>query len=86
MRGSLSIPPQLGLDFGSIFGRIPYARFRRNCILADVISTIYDPNHAPVLEVRAAIANTGHDTALSKAEDDVYLALPLCCLYEREDL
>ena len=85
LEGSLSILHQSGLDFGSIFGRIPYAGFRRNCIPSNVISTIYDPNHAPLLDVLAAIANTRHDTALSKAKDDVYLTHPLCCLYERED-
>jgi len=34
-------------------------------------------------DVHSVIAQAGHDTELRKAPDDVYGALPECCLYER---
>jgi len=34
-------------------------------------------------DVHSVIAEAGHDTELRKAPDDVYGALPECCLYER---
>jgi len=35
------------------------------------------------MEVEKAIAAVGHDTENHSAPDDVYEALPGCCLYER---
>ena len=53
-------------------------------IPSNVISIIYDPNKTPLEEIHNTIASVGHDTALSKADDDVYKTLPMCCLYDRE--
>ena len=33
--------------------------------------------------IHNSIAASGHDTKLKKAPDDVYNALPACCLYDR---
>jgi len=53
-------------------------------IPSNLISVIFDANKIPLEKVQGAIASAGHDTPLSKASDETYNALPLCCLYERK--
>lgn len=53
-------------------------------IPSNLISVIFDANKIPLEKVQGAIASAGHDTPLSKASDETYNELPLCCLYERK--
>ena len=55
-------------------------------IPSNIISIIHDPSKAPVEMIQKAIARTGHDTPLEKADDDVYDKLPMCCLYQRNKM
>ena len=55
-------------------------------IPSNIISLIHDPRKAPDIIIQKAIATVGHDTPLIKAEDAVYVKLPMCCLYERDKL
>ncbi len=55
-------------------------------IPSNIISIIHDPSKAPVEMIQKAIARTGHDTPLEKADDAVYDKLPMCCLYERNKM
>lgn len=41
----------------------------------------YHPNEITLRTIHKAIAAVGHDTELEKAPDEVYKALPACCLY-----
>ncbi|MCY4216111.1 MAG: heavy metal-associated domain-containing protein [Flavobacteriaceae bacterium] len=50
------------------------------------LSIIFNQRKTNLREVQKAIAGAGHDTPLVKAEDSVYQALPLCCLYPRVDI
>jgi copper chaperone CopZ len=43
----------------------------------------FKPNEATLGDIHAAVAKAGHDTALSKADNTTYAALPACCLYDR---
>ncbi|MCT4586846.1 MAG: efflux RND transporter periplasmic adaptor subunit [Carboxylicivirga sp.] len=47
------------------------------------LSIRFDPDKAELHDVHKAIANSGHDTEMHKADDKVYKELPGCCLYER---
>lgn len=47
---------------------------------------LYDANKVTLDQIHLAIAKAGHDTEKEKAPDDVYDGLPLCCLYQRENL
>jgi len=52
---------------------------------SQTITIMFDPDKAELHDVHKAIANSGHDTEMHKADDDVYNELPGCCLYERLD-
>ncbi|QLE02506.1 heavy-metal-associated domain-containing protein [Galbibacter sp. BG1] len=45
------------------------------------LTLILDERKCSLEEVKKAIANAGHDTESFKAPDEVYNALPPCCLY-----
>ncbi|WP_430815658.1 efflux RND transporter periplasmic adaptor subunit [Carboxylicivirga sp. RSCT41] len=49
------------------------------------ITIQFDTDKAKLHDVHKAIANSGHDTEMHKADDNVYNELPGCCLYERLD-
>jgi len=46
-----------------------------------ILDIRYNPAHITLQEVHKAVAAVGHDTELEKAPDEVYEALPACCLY-----
>jgi Cu(I)/Ag(I) efflux system membrane fusion protein len=48
-----------------------------------VVSIDLDSKKTNLETVQKAIAGAGHDTELFKAGDDVYNALPACCLYRK---
>jgi Cu(I)/Ag(I) efflux system membrane fusion protein len=41
----------------------------------------FKPGKTSTDKLQAAVANSGHDTESHKAPNDVYAALPGCCLY-----
>jgi outer membrane receptor for ferrienterochelin and colicin/copper chaperone CopZ len=43
----------------------------------------YYPEKIDIMQVHRAMADAGHDTDKVKADDEVYSALPLCCLYRQ---
>ena len=48
-----------------------------------MIEVTYDESKTSIDKVHKAIAEVGHDTEISKADDKVYNALPGCCHYDR---
>ncbi|MBK3517018.1 efflux RND transporter periplasmic adaptor subunit [Carboxylicivirga marina] len=52
---------------------------------SQTITIQFDPEKAELHDVHKVIANSGHDTEMHKADDNVYSKLPGCCLYERLD-
>lgn len=47
------------------------------------LSLILNEEKTSVVDVKNAIAKSGHDTDVAKATQDVYDGLPMCCKYER---
>jgi outer membrane receptor for ferrienterochelin and colicins len=47
----------------------------------NMLSLKYNPSKTSALKIQERIAAVGHDTELKSAPDDVYKALPGCCLY-----
>jgi len=43
----------------------------------------FDQDKTSVDDIQKAIAKVGHDTEKFKAPDEVYKALPECCLYRK---
>lgn len=48
-------------------------------------TVLYDKNRLELEQIHEVIAKVGHDTPKATASDEVYDALPLCCLYDREE-
>ncbi|MGM0407867.1 MAG: heavy-metal-associated domain-containing protein, partial [Bacteroidota bacterium] len=46
-----------------------------------VLHVTFDHSKVKLADIHKKIAEAGHDTELEKAPDDVYEALPACCLY-----
>ncbi|MBN8685674.1 MAG: TonB-dependent receptor [Chitinophagales bacterium] len=46
-----------------------------------LLSLTYDTLQTRLIKIHARIAEAGHDTKLKKAPNNVYTALPACCLY-----
>ena len=44
----------------------------------------YDQSEANLHDVHKAIAKSGHDTEMHRADDEVYAKLHACCKYDRE--
>ena len=42
---------------------------------------VYNSDKVSELQVHGLVASAGHDTDKVKAKDEVYAALPFCCLY-----
>lgn len=47
------------------------------------LSLILNEEKTSPVDVKNAIAKSGHDTDVAKTTQDVYDALPTCCKYER---
>lgn len=47
------------------------------------ITVVYDEAKAKLEDIKKAIANVGHDTEGTKADDKVYDTLHGCCKYDR---
>ncbi|MFH2065082.1 MAG: heavy-metal-associated domain-containing protein [Pseudomonadota bacterium] len=48
-----------------------------------ILAVSFDPSRTNVHSIQMAIANTGHDTPMHKAKQEVYDKLPGCCKYRR---
>ncbi|PRY91895.1 copper chaperone CopZ [Marinilabilia salmonicolor] len=50
---------------------------------SEMITVTYDEAKTNIHHIHMAIAQTGHDTNMHKAPDEVYEKLPGCCKYDR---
>jgi periplasmic mercuric ion binding protein len=50
-----------------------------------VIEVVYNQSEANLHDVHKAVAKSGHDTEVLKANDEVYAKLHGCCKYDREE-
>jgi copper chaperone CopZ len=48
-----------------------------------MINVKFDKSKTDAHKIQMVIANSGHDTEMHKAKDEVYNKLPGCCHYER---
>ena len=51
-----------------------------------ILKIEYDSEQVSIEEVKAALAERGHDTEDHKATVEAYDNLPACCLYDRENI
>ena len=49
------------------------------------LKVAYNPGKITELKIHEIVASVGHDTDKVKAKDEVYAALPFCCLYRDHD-
>jgi copper chaperone CopZ len=49
-----------------------------------MLEITFDDRKVKVDDVHQAVAKAGHDTEKVKADDEVYNALPACCLYREK--
>ncbi|MFM8744860.1 MAG: heavy-metal-associated domain-containing protein [Cytophagales bacterium] len=49
------------------------------------LEVVYNSSKITVQQIHQLIASVGHDTEKAKAKDEVYAALPFCCLYRDHD-
>lgn len=47
------------------------------------LALAFDNSKADLMAIHRSIAAKGHDTSMIKADDDIYNALPECCLYRK---
>jgi mercuric ion binding protein len=45
------------------------------------LEVVYNSDKVTEMQIHELVASVGHDTDKVKAKDDVYAALPFCCLY-----
>lgn len=45
------------------------------------LKVVYNSDKISELQIHELVASVGHDTDKVKAKDEVYAALPFCCLY-----
>lgn len=50
-----------------------------------MVTVTYNPEKVKMVDIEKAIAKVGHDTDNFEADDTVYVALPGCCHYDRND-
>lgn len=46
-----------------------------------ILKVIYSSKKTSLEKIHAAVADSGHDTTVTKAKDEVYAELPGCCKY-----
>ena len=49
------------------------------------LEVVFNNRKVTLAQIRALVADTGHDTDSLKARDEVYAKLPFCCLYRDHD-
>ena len=51
-----------------------------------LLTVLYDKAKLDIYQIHKSIAAVGHDTSEEQAPDEVYDNLPMCCLYNREEI
>ena len=51
-----------------------------------LLTVLYDKAKLDIYQIHKSIAAVGHDTSEEQAADEVYDNLPMCCLYNREEI
>ncbi len=51
-----------------------------------LLTVLYDKSKLDINQIHKSIAKVGHDTSKEEAPDEVYDNLPMCCLYNRDEI
>ena len=51
-----------------------------------LLTVLYDKSKLDINQIHKSIAKVGHDTSKEEASDEVYDNLPMCCLYNRNEI
>ena len=51
-----------------------------------LLTVLYDKSKIDINQIHKSIAKVGHDTSEEKSPDEVYENLPMCCLYNRDEI
>ena len=51
-----------------------------------LLTVLYDKSKIDINQIHKSIAKVGHDTSDEQAPDEVYDNLPMCCLYNRDEI
>ena len=51
-----------------------------------LLTVLYDKSKININQIHKSIAQIGHDTSKEEAPDEIYDKLPLCCLYNRDEI
>ena len=51
-----------------------------------LLTVLYDKSKLDIYQIHKSIAKVGHDTSMEQAPDEIYDNLPMCCLYNREEI
>ena len=51
-----------------------------------LLTVLYDKSKIDIIQIHKSIANVGHDTSEEQAPDAIYDKLPMCCLYNRDEI
>ena len=51
-----------------------------------LLTILYDKAKLDIYQIHKSIAAVGHNTSEEHAPDEVYDNLPMCCLYNREEI
>ena len=51
-----------------------------------LLTVLYDKNKLDISQIHISIAQVGHDTSEKQAPDEIYDKLPMCCLYDRDEI
>ncbi len=66
------------IENGALIRGVKYVNWD---LVTKKLTVVYKTKKVSVEELHKAVAEVGHDTPLKKANDEVYDALPMCCLY-----
>ena len=51
-----------------------------------LLTVLYNKNKLDISQIHTSIAQVGHDTSEKQAPDEIYDKLPMCCLYDRDEI
>ena len=51
-----------------------------------LLTVLYDKSKLDIYQIHKSIAKVCHDTSEEQAPDEIYDKLPMCCLYNREEI
>ena len=51
-----------------------------------LLTVLYDKSKIDINKIHKSIAGVGHDTSEEQAPEEVYDNLPMCCLYNRDEI